>query len=54
VIDADNFVLTWQCLTDEAQWLDFVFEDSFGKRVEYTIEFASEQTEEEPETESEP
>ncbi|MDR2970073.1 MAG: DUF3872 domain-containing protein [Tannerellaceae bacterium] len=51
-IDADDFVLTWQCLTDEAQRLDFVFEDSFGKRIEYTIEFASEQTEEKPEPES--
>jgi hypothetical protein len=49
-IDADEFVLTYQCLCDEQQQLDFVFEDSFGQRLEYTIEFANEQVEE-PETE---
>jgi hypothetical protein len=48
-IDADKFVLTYQCLCDEQQQLDFVFEDSFGQRLEYTIEFANEQADE-PET----
>jgi hypothetical protein len=28
---------------DEQQQLDFVFENSFGKRVEYTVAFSSEQ-----------
>jgi hypothetical protein len=49
-IDADEFVLTYQCLCDEQQQLDFVFEDSFDQRLEYTIEFANEQADE-PETE---
>jgi hypothetical protein len=48
-IAADNFVLTYQSLCDDQQQLDFVFEDSFGRRVEYTIAFSSEQTEKEPE-----
>jgi hypothetical protein len=48
-ISADNFVLTYQSLCDDQQQLDFVFEDSFGRRVEYTITFSSEQTEKEPE-----
>jgi hypothetical protein len=47
-------VLTCQCLCDEQQQLDFAFEDSFGQRVEYIIEFANEQVEEEePEPDSE-
>jgi hypothetical protein len=36
-------------LCDDQQQLDFVFEDSFGRQVEYTIAFSSEQVEEEPE-----
>ncbi|MDR1667641.1 MAG: DUF3872 domain-containing protein, partial [Bacteroidales bacterium] len=48
-ITADNFVLTYQSLCDDQQQLDFVFEDSFGRRVEYTIAFSSEQTKKEPE-----
>jgi hypothetical protein len=39
-IESDNFVLSWQSHSDDAQKLDFVFEDSFGKRVEYSIEFS--------------
>jgi hypothetical protein len=48
-IGSDNFVLTYQSLCDDQQQLDFVFEDSFGRRVEYSITFSSEQTEKEPE-----
>ncbi|KAA6307505.1 hypothetical protein EZS27_040824, partial [termite gut metagenome] len=43
----DDFVLTYQCTCEEQQQLDFMFEDNFGKRVEYTVTFASERTEEE-------
>jgi hypothetical protein len=45
-ITYDNFVLTYQCDSEEQQQLDFVFEDNFGKRVGYTVTFASERTEE--------
>jgi hypothetical protein len=48
-ISSDNFVLTYHALCDDQQQLDFVFEDSFGRRVEYSIAFSSEQTEKEPE-----
>ena len=48
-IGSDNFVLTYQSLCDDQQQLDFVFEDSFGRQVEYSIMFSSEQTEKEPE-----
>jgi hypothetical protein len=48
-ISTDSFVLTYQSLCDDQQQLDFVFEDSFGRRIEYTIAFSSEQTEKEPE-----
>jgi len=41
-IESDNFVLTYQSLCDDQQQLDFVFEDSFGKRVEYIINFSGE------------
>ncbi|OAV75521.1 hypothetical protein Barb7_00860 [Bacteroidales bacterium Barb7] len=45
-IASDDFVLIYQCVGEEQQQLDFVFEDSFGRRVEYIIEFASGRTEE--------
>jgi hypothetical protein len=48
-IFADRFVLTCQSLCDDQQQLDFVFEDSFGRQVEYTVAFSSEQAEKEPE-----
>jgi hypothetical protein len=48
-IDADNFVLTYQSLCDEQQKLSFVFENNFGRRVEYSVAFSSEQTEKDPE-----
>ena len=39
-IKSDNFVLTYQCLSKgEQQTLDFVFENSFGRRVDYSITF---------------
>jgi hypothetical protein len=36
--------LTWQSLCADQQ-LDFVFEDSFGRRVEYTVAFSGESAE---------
>lgn len=36
-IASDDFVLTYICLVEGQQQLDFVFEDNFGQRVEYTI-----------------
>jgi hypothetical protein len=48
-IGSDNFVLTYQSLCDDRQQLDFVFEDSFGRRVEYTIAFSGESVEEKEE-----
>jgi hypothetical protein len=48
-IGSDNFILTYQSRCEDQQQLDFVFEDSFGKRVEYTIAFMGERTEKEPE-----
>jgi hypothetical protein len=35
-IGSDNFVLTYQSSCDDQQQLDFVFENNFGQRVEYT------------------
>jgi len=44
-IKSDNFVLTYQCLSDgEQQTLDFVFENSFGRRVDYSITFGGDST----------
>ena len=42
-IDSDNFVLTYECQCAEQQELDFVFENSFGRKVEYSITFSAEQ-----------
>ena len=50
-IPADNFVLTYQCKSEEQQQLDFVFEDNFGQIVTHTITFSSKRTEKEPEPE---
>jgi hypothetical protein len=44
-IESDNFVLTYQSSCEDQQQLDFVFEDSFGKRMEYTVAFSGEQAE---------
>jgi hypothetical protein len=46
-IASDDFVLVYECAAEEQQQLDFVFEDSFGQRVEYSITFASEREEKE-------
>jgi hypothetical protein len=48
-IASDDFVLRYESACEEQQQLDFVFENSFGKRVEYTVTFSSERTEEEKE-----
>jgi len=42
-IDSDNFVLTYECQCAEQQELDFVFENNFGKKIEYSITFSAEQ-----------
>jgi hypothetical protein len=36
----DNFVLAYECRCQEQQQLDFVFENTFGRRVEYSITFS--------------
>ena len=46
-IRSDEFVLVYTCASEEQQQLDFLFEDNFGKRVEYTIAFSSKRTDEE-------
>jgi hypothetical protein len=48
-IASDDFVLTYQCTCEEQQQLDFVFENNFGRRVEYTITFTGKRTEEKTE-----
>jgi hypothetical protein len=51
-IDSDNFVLVYQSISgNEQQQLDFVFEDSSGKRVEYSISFDGETADREEEKE---
>jgi hypothetical protein len=41
-IGSDNFVLTYQSRCDDQQQLDFVFENSFGRRLDCTIAFGGE------------
>ncbi len=48
-IASDDFVLTYTNLAEEQAQLDFVFEDNFGQRVEYTVTFAGKRTDEEKE-----
>ena len=44
-IPGNNFVLTYQCLSDgEQQTLGFVFENSFGRRVDYSVSFSGNTT----------
>jgi hypothetical protein len=38
---SDNFVLYYESRCEEQQQLDFVFEDNFGQRVEYTVTFGN-------------
>jgi hypothetical protein len=45
-IGSDNFVLTYQSSYDDQQQLDFVFENNFGQRVEYSIVFGGKSVEE--------
>lgn len=52
-IEADDFVLTYQSQSgNEQQQLDFVFEDSSGRRVEYSISFDGEAADREEKEES--
>ncbi|KAA6325982.1 hypothetical protein EZS27_024853 [termite gut metagenome] len=48
-IASDDFVLTYQSACEEQQQLDFVFENNFGRRVEYMITFTGKRTEEKTE-----
>lgn len=48
-IASDDFVLTYTNLAEEQAQLDFMLEDNFGQRVEYTITFAGKRTDEEKE-----
>lgn len=48
-IASDDFVLTYTNLAEEQTQLDFVFEDNFGQRVEYTITFAGKRTDDKEE-----
>jgi len=52
-IASDNFVLNYQCDSEEQQQLDFVFEDNFGQRVEYTVKFTGARTDEDTEIDTE-
>jgi len=51
-IASDNFVLTYKCLVEEQQQLDFVFEDNFGQRLEYTVKFTGAQSDEDTESDA--
>jgi hypothetical protein len=47
-IDADNFVLIYRSLSENRQQrLDFVFENSFGRQVEYSVSFGGDTKERE-------
>ncbi|MDR1097092.1 MAG: DUF3872 domain-containing protein [Tannerella sp.] len=48
-IFSDNFVLYYESRCEEQQQLDFVFEDNFGQRVEYSITFGNKKPDNEPE-----
>jgi hypothetical protein len=48
-IASDSFVLTYTCQCSEQQQLDFVFENNFGRKVEYTVTFSGGQTDEKTE-----
>jgi hypothetical protein len=45
---SDNFVLYYESRCEEQQQLDFVFEDNFGQRVEYSITFGNRKPDDEP------
>ncbi len=46
-LDSDNFTMLYQSDCNENQKLSLVFQDSFGKKVEYLIEFDSDRIEKE-------
>ena len=46
---SDDFVLYYRSECEEQQQLDFVFENNFGQRKEYTLVFGNKKTEKEPE-----
>ncbi len=48
-IASDDFVLTYTNLAEEQAQLDFVFEDNFGQRVEYSVTFAGKRPDEDTE-----
>lgn len=48
-IASDDFVLTYTNLAEEQAQLDFVFEDNFGQRVEYSVTFAGKRTDDKEE-----
>jgi hypothetical protein len=48
-IPSDDFVLYYRSECEEQQQLDFVFEDNFGRRVEYNVAFSNKKAEKEPE-----
>jgi hypothetical protein len=50
---SDNFVLYYESRCEEQQQLDFVFEDNFGQRVEYSITFGNRKPDEDPDDTSE-
>jgi hypothetical protein len=52
-ISSDDFVLYYRSECEEQQQLDFVFENNFGQRLEYTLTFGNKKAEEEPEDISE-
>ena len=41
-LSSDLFTLAYTCQSEGQQELDFVFEDNFGQRVDYSIEFSGE------------
>ncbi|MPL89534.1 hypothetical protein SDC9_35570 [bioreactor metagenome] len=45
-IASDDFVLIYTNMAEEQAQLDFVFEDNFGKRMEYTLTFTGKRTDE--------
>ncbi len=48
-IASDDFMLTYTNLAEEQAQLDFVFEDNFGQRVEYSVTFAGKRTDDKEE-----
>ena len=51
-VPSEHFTLVYQSACEEAQQLDFVFMDNFGRKVEYTVSFQSYYNREDENTES--